>query len=118
MAKWKEYNKGSGRQGRMPRRDAVSIGKDGNIAIANDLYARMGAPPMVKILYDEERQLIGLRPSVDENDYRARDSSGSSNGVRRIAARGVLQLLGHDHSEWRIYPHEWDDDILIVRLDG
>lgn len=108
------FQKSSAPLARVP---SVTIQKRGLISMNRSAHALIGSPDAVELLYDPERKLIGLRPSVetDPNAYPARPQSAKTGkGPILVAGTKFTQFYGIDTTQSLRYVPTAEDGMLII----
>jgi hypothetical protein len=99
---------------------SVAIQRRGPMSLNLAAYEILGKPEAVELLFDRERQLIGLRNVSPQEPYafpvrpQGRKGRRPSNYV--ISTQAFTKHYGIDTSVARRFPVEMHDDILAVEL--
>lgn len=110
------YQKGSAPVATVP---VVTVQKKGLIALNRAAYAMIGDPEAVELLWDEDRKIIGLRPSelTNPNAYPARpQSANSTKGPILVAGTKFTQFIGMDTSRAMRWIPTIEDEILCIDI--
>jgi hypothetical protein len=98
----------------------VTIQMRGPISLNYSAYETLGGPEAVEMLYDREKQIVGLRSISPKEAYafpvrpQGRKGKRPSNFV--VAGQAFTKHYGIDTSVARRFPAEMQDDILTVDL--
>jgi hypothetical protein len=97
----------------------ASINRYGDIVISRRTHERCGAPEAYQLLYDRERDVIGLRPARPEKDKHAYPARPRGrHGGRRIRGHRMLREFGVRLAATHVF-HECQVDnsgVLILDL--
>lgn len=110
------YAKGSAPIATVP---SLTIQKRGLISINRAAYRLLGDPVAVELMWDKERQLVGLRsvPIESPNAYPVRpQASNSTTGPLLIAGNLFTRYIGLDTTEAHRWVPRLEDGILVVDL--
>jgi hypothetical protein len=94
----------------------VSIQKQGIIRMNTPAFALLGEPEAVELLFDQERQVLGLRavdPTV-EHAYKVRAHSRSSSHL--VSGAAFASHYGIDVDRARRWPAQMEGDILCIHI--
>lgn len=98
----------------------VTIHKRGTIALNRSAFASLDSPDAVELLYDRERNIMGLRP-IDpkaNNSYYVRRSSPSASGPWLISAMAFTKFYDIDTSVSLRWAPYLDAGVLCVNLSA
>lgn len=110
------YQKGSAPVSTVP---TVTVQKRGLISLNRAAYNLIGEAEAVELLWDTERQVIGLRPAelTNPNAYPARPQNVSSaKGPILVAGGKFTQFIGLDTSRAVRWVPSVEDDILCIDI--
>lgn len=113
---FKVFEKGSAPASNVP---SATIQKRGLISLNRAAFGMIGSPDAVELLWDADRQVVGLRPSSPSNPnaYPARpQSQGSSKGPILIAGSLFTRYIGLDTTEARRWVPSVEDGVLCLDL--
>jgi hypothetical protein len=111
------YEKGSAPVATVP---TVTIQKRGLMSMNRAAYALIGSPEGLELLWDADRNVIGLRPAelTNPNAYPARaQNSSSDKGPILVAAGMFTKYIKIDTSEARRWVPKVEDGILCIDLN-
>lgn len=111
------FEKGSAPVSTVP---AATIQKRGLISLNRAAHALIDSPEAVELLWDADRNMIGIRPASLENPnaYPARPQSPSSRkGPVLIAGSLFTRHIGLDTSEARRWVPTVENGILVIDLN-
>lgn len=97
----------------------VTLQRRGLLSLNRSAYALIGNPAAVELLWDPERQVIGLRPAEETNPnaYPARpQASNSDRGPFLIAGTAFTQYYKIDTSETQRWVPQVEDGILCIDI--
>ncbi len=110
---FKEFDKRSATASKSP---FVTIQRKGPFSFNMAAYELMGKPEAVRLLFDEEEQLVGFRPA-ETSHPRAFPMRQQQNGVTfMVAGQAFTRHHGIDTSVARRYAVRMQDDLLILDL--
>jgi len=110
------YPKGSAPIATVP---SVTIQKRGLISMNRAAFAMLKEPEAVELMWDKERQLVGLRsvPIDSPNAYPVRpQASNSDKGPLLIAGNLFTRYIGLDTEEAHRWIPRMEDEILVIDL--
>ena len=112
MPNWTEFTRTSTPIGAKP---FVTIQRKGTISLNRAAFEALGRPEAVKLLYDQDERMIGLRPAeIGANGaYQVRPQA-SSNWL--VAGTAFSGFLGLDTAVAKRYDAEMIDGVLAVDL--
>jgi hypothetical protein len=90
----------------------------GQIALTEAAYEELGRPAAVELLFDAERQRIGLRPASPENPNSYPVRQPKSLRMRYVGVKKFANLHGIDLSRKRCFAVFTEDGILVIDLLG
>ncbi|QQS32382.1 MAG: hypothetical protein IPM50_12030 [Acidobacteriota bacterium] len=96
----------------------VSLNRLGDIVLNRVAYEQLGEPPAVELLYDRERETIGVKPlntETVENAFPVRPRG--NRGGYRIRGNRLLRDFGIDIGRTRIFPGCQIDRYGVLCLD-
>ena len=102
---WEEYPKESGTEARWGVLYAT-LNMEGHIRLSRVTHEAMGAPDSYVLLYDREREVIGLRPArlaVEKNAYKAIDRGPY--GGKRVSGYRLCREFGIQISQTIRFHH-------------
>ena len=105
----------------IPTVPSLTIQKRGLLSLNRAALKLMGDPVAVELLWDADRQVIGLRPVALEspNAYPVRpQSAGSDRGPVLVAGNLFTRFIGIDTSEARRWVPSLEGDILCVDISS
>lgn len=111
------YAKGSAPIATVP---SLTIQKRGLISVNRAAFALLDQPEAVELMWDKDRQVIGLRsvPIDSTNAYPVRpQASNSTKGPLLIAGNLFTRYIGLDTTEAHRWVPRLEDGILIVDLN-
>ena len=103
----------------IPSVPAVTVQKRGIISLNRAAYGLLGEPAAVELLWDSEREMIGLRAAAleDPDAYPAREQkTKNGNGPVLIAGTLFTQFIGMDTTAARRWVPVLEGDILCVDI--
>lgn len=103
----------------VPSVPSVTIQKRGLISLNRAAFELIRTPEAVELLWDAERQVIGMRPTTLENPdaYPARPQNLKSNrGPILVAGNLFTRYIGLDTTLAKRWVPRVEDDILIIDL--
>jgi hypothetical protein len=94
----------------------VSIQKKGIIRMNTPAFVLLGEPQAVELLFDRERQIVGLRASNPSaaHAYKVREHASSSSHLVSGAAFASHYGIDVDHA--RRWPAYMEDDVLCINI--
>ena len=109
---WEEFSRKSAPIGAKPY---VTLQRRGAISINRAAFDALGKPAAVKLLYDRNKRVMGLRPTEPgmEGAYPVR-TQASSNWL--IAGTAFVAHWGIDTTVAKRYEAEMAGDVLVVDL--
>jgi len=111
---FKVYEKGSAPVHTVP---SATVQKRGLISINRAAHALIGEAEAVELLWDEERRIIGLRPTemTNVNAYPVRPQvTNSGKGPLLIAGSLFTKFIGLDTTEARRWTPQIEDGVLCI----
>jgi hypothetical protein len=111
---FKVFEKGSAPIQTVP---SITIQKRGLISMNRAAHSLIGSAEAVELLWDEERRVIGLRPTEigNVNGYPVRPQvTNSSKGPLLIAGNLFTKFIGLDTSEARRWTPKMEDEVLCI----
>lgn len=96
----------------------VSLNTLGDIVLNRVAYEQLGEPPAAELLYDRERETIGIKPlntETAENAFPVRPRG--DRGGYRIRANRLLRDFGIDIRQTRLFPGCQIDRHGVLCLD-
>lgn len=96
----------------------VSLNSLGDIVLNRVAYEQLGEPTAVELLYDRERETIGVKPlntETAENAFPVRPRG--NRGGYRIRGNRLLRAFGIDIGRTRIFPGCQIDRYGVLCLD-
>jgi hypothetical protein len=115
MANFESFHRGL-----LPLKDDphLTIQKRGTISVNRSAFEALGAPDAVELLYDRERDIVGLRgidPKAD-NAYLVRRTTSSASGPWVISAMAFTHFYDIDTAVSKRWTAFLDDDVLCADL--
>lgn len=112
MPQWSEFTRTATPIGAKPY---VTIQRKGTLSLNRAGYEALGKPEAVKLLYDRDERMIGMRATDPEEQgaYPVRPQAGSN---WLIAGTAFASFLGLDTSTAKRYEAETMDGVLAVDL--
>jgi len=109
------FKKGSAPVSTVP---TATIQKRGLISLNRAAYSLVGEPEAVELLWDKDRQIVGIRPAALEspNAYPARPQSSTGKGPILIAGNLFTKFIALDTSEAQRWVPVMEDGILCIDL--
>ena len=96
----------------------ASVNRHGDIVISRRTHETCGAPEAYQLLYDRERDVIGLRPAridKEKDAYPARPRG--RHGGRRIRGHRMMREFGINISSTRVFDRCQLDNQGVLILD-
>ena len=109
------FNKRKASLGKAP---SVTLQRRGILSINRAAFDMIGAPESVELLFDRDRQIIGLRGADDDVPHAYNVRKGKDNGPAVVACMAFTQHYGVDTTTSRRYVPTVEDGILCVDLTG
>ena len=98
----------------------VTVQKRGPLGLNRSAFAALGEPKAVELLYDRDRELIGIKATSAKEPYafpvRPQGRKGSRPSNYLIAGQAFTKHYGIDTTVARRFPAEMEDDTLVVDL--
>lgn len=99
----------------------VTLQKRGTISLNRSAHALMDGADYVELLWDNERRVVGFRPTSESNPnaYPVRaQNSKTDTGPLIIAGMAFTKFYGIDTSHAARYIPEREGEIVCISLDG
>jgi hypothetical protein len=102
-----------------PTEPTVTIQKSGEIHVNSSAIELIGTPPAVELLYDPEKNALGMRPADpgEDNAY-PRRADKNRKQAHLFAGRAFALFHELDLRATRRYPAEVVDGILVADLNA
>lgn len=99
----------------------VTIQQRGLISLNRSAYAAIGNPEAVELLFDADRKIVGLRPTVvsNPNAYPVRPQGSGDSGPLLVAGQMFTKYYRIDTTQAiRYIDPEVVDGVLCIALNG
>jgi hypothetical protein len=110
---FEKFGKSKAVLGRTPN---VTIQARGIISINKAAYVRIGSPEFVDLLYDEDEELIGIRPAEDPKDGHRVRVAGQQGASAVVSGTAFTNYYGIPNKESLRWEPSFDGDMLVIDL--
>lgn len=94
----------------------ISVQKHGILSLNRSAYARLGQPDAVQLLYDRDRQLIGLQAADTDEPHAQRVRRSSNKSAYVVSAARFTSHYKIATDTARRWQAEQEGDVLFIDL--